>query len=348
MNDTGWRGIGIIVVLYLLFSGLTAAIAYLVGAPFVVLFKHTWLTLLVVFLYVGILGIIWDGALIYLGVVAGALSRRQPHRLFLSLLLDFTKRMRFFSCGFWPQLLLLATAFSIYGTGNITLISLTLNASATNWLDPLYWGIEEPLIRWLISFPINTQAWDLLYHSCWGIELFAFVALVVLGRDTRIVLQYCVSMILLFYVGRFAGVFNPVMGPAFYQPELFGYLSGSVTDSAMQSVREILEIGAQQATDKSGLLLGGVSANPSLHIGMVTLTSIWLASANRFTLLVTLPWVLLVWTSTVVLGWHYALDGVGGILLALCCALSTRWLLRRRGKALTNEDTVSLTSTGCR
>ena len=49
MNDTVWRGIGIIAVLYLLFSGVTAAIAYLVGAPYVFLFKHTWLMLLAAF-----------------------------------------------------------------------------------------------------------------------------------------------------------------------------------------------------------------------------------------------------------------------------------------------------------
>ena len=43
------------------------------------------------------------------------------------------------------------------------------------------------------------------------------------------------------------------------------------------------------------------------------------------------PWVLAVWTATVVLGWHYMLDGAGGIVLAAASILLTRWLLRVLG-----------------
>jgi membrane-associated phospholipid phosphatase len=29
------------------------------------------------------------------------------------------------------------------------------------------------------------------------------------------------------------------------------------------------------------------------------------------------PWICLTWLSTIMLGWHYALDGEGGILVAM-------------------------------
>ena len=87
--------------------------------------RSYYVMLLAAFLYVGILGIIWDGSLIYLGIAAGVLLRGHPQHNSLSRLIDFTRQRRFFACGFWPQLLLLVTAFTVYGTGNITLIRIT-------------------------------------------------------------------------------------------------------------------------------------------------------------------------------------------------------------------------------
>ena len=39
----------------------------------------------------------------------------------------------------------------------------------------------------------------------------------------------------------------------------------------------------------------------------------------------------LIWLATLALGWHYALDGVGGIALALLCVPVTRWYARLFG-----------------
>jgi membrane-associated phospholipid phosphatase len=76
-------------------------------------------------------------------------------------------------------------------------------------------------------------------------------------------------------------------------------------------------------------LLGGVSAMPSLHIAMVGLTAYWLGVGNRKTMFFAVPWVLTVWASTVMLGWHYALDGAGGLVLAAGAIAATSWLVKR-------------------
>ncbi len=67
---------------------------------------------------------------------------------------------------------------------------------------------------------------------------------------------------------------------------------------------------------------------------MVSLTVYWLAASSRKTLLVGVPWLLAVWTSTALLGWHYVMDGAGGILLAIACIGVTRRLLARLGHGL--------------
>ena len=322
------HSIRLLLSLYIICTLITIIIAYYFGAPFVFLFKHVGEALLSVLFYIGFLGIAWDGLLIYLGLIFKFWLRWISYNKGVSQILSTTKKIRFFSRGVFALILILISSFIIYGTGNITLISLQLIGSTTEWRDSFFWAIEEPAFRWITNLPIDVGAWDMLYHSAWPIELFAVFVLILMGRNLKIVLSYCVSMILLFYVGRFLGVLNPVMGPAFFKPELFTYLSGSVTEIVMQSVADIMAIEPEQAKERSGILLGGVSAMPSLHLGMVTLTSFWLALEKRATLFITIPWVLLVWISTIVLGWHYIMDGAGGILLGLICVWLTQRLLQ--------------------
>jgi membrane-associated phospholipid phosphatase len=99
----------------------------------------------------------------------------------------------------------------------------------------------------------------------------------------------------------------------------------------MQLVAGIFAQSPENAVKQGGVLLGGVSAMPSLHVGMVSLTAYWLAIARRWTCYITVPWVVLVWSSTVLLGWHYILDGASGIVLAACCVGLTRWYFRPSG-----------------
>ena len=297
----------------------TAALASLVtwlaaaaiGAPFDPLLRHTGLILLLALGYVLALGCLWDATL-----VGGALALRRDAR-------GCWQRRGFFSLGAWPLLLLLPAVYSVIATSNIALMSLHLLHQAPNWRDPTLWSIESPLLTRLTAWTTNVQAWDILYQGCWLLELLGVFLLIVTTRHLRSVTQLCLSFILLFYVGRLAGLVNPVMGPAFYKPELYGFLDGTVSQTMMQSVFEVMSTPPGEV-QPSAALLGGISAMPSLHVAMVALTAYWLAAARRWTLYGTVPWVLGVWVATVVLGWHYALDGLCGFALAAFCIYVAR------------------------
>ncbi|SFN18321.1 PAP2 superfamily protein [Formivibrio citricus] len=314
---------------YAICMSLTYLISQFVGAPFSLWFNDGHFVVVAAFFFLVFFGVIWDGALILLGVICENLQRRQMFSGIGRITVETVRKFRFFTCGLTPLVLIVLTAFALLGTSNITLISLKLLGPVTSWRDPYLWEIEKDVLLWLTRLPINVTAWDTLYHGCWPIEFFAAFVLVLLGRGARLVLYYCVSMIVLFYIGRLLGVVNPVMGPAFFKPELFGYLDHSITRQAMQLVSSVMAQPPEQAIEHGGVLLGGVSAMPSLHVAMVAVTSYWLAAAKRWTLVVTVPWVLLVWSATVVLGWHYILDGAGGIALGSVSVVATNALLRR-------------------
>lgn len=336
----------IVGAVYAALTCVTALLASFVGSPFVLWFDDSSLLIGGLLLSLLLAGLVWDGGLIMLGLaVESGWRLRMLGRSPPPLTVETVRRIRFFNCGPGPIALLVVTGLAILGTSNITLMSLKLLTESTRWRDPLFWEIEGSLLERIAALPIDTAAWDRLYHSPWLIELCAAFALVVIGRGGRVVLHYCVTMILLFYVGRLLGMLNPVMGPAFYQPEIFAYLNGSLTGEIMQLVARIMATPPEDAARAGGLLLGGVSAMPSLHVAMVAATAYWLGIAGRWTLFVTVPWVLLVWASTVVLGWHYILDGAGGIALAALCIGLARQLLQRLGAPLVSSRFASETAT---
>jgi membrane-associated phospholipid phosphatase len=330
-KDRGLRSILIILTVYAATLLLTAGAAVIAESPFSLWFRDTPIVLLAVLIYIVILAVVWDGLLISIGLISETWHRGKPSGEGATITVESTRGARFFTCGPSPLIIIVMTAFVLLGTSNITLINLKLLGTITEWRDPFFWKIEGPIFEWLSRSSIHAGPWDKLYHSCWGTHLFAAFVLVLLGRSPRIVLHFCLSLILLFYVGRFLGIVNPVMGPAFFRPELFGYLSGTITEIAMHRVAAIQTISPERAVEAGGVLLGGVSAMPSLHVAMVALTAYWLATAKRWTLFITVPWVLLVWASTVILGWHYILDGAGGVILAAACIWATHWGLRAHG-----------------
>lgn len=326
------KALGIIAAVYASGMLASALFAAAFGSPFTLWFGDTEILLVAMLGVLLTLGIVWDGTLVSIGLASEALPQGLTGGRFRPTV-ESLRSARFFTCGPLPIAMMALTALAILGTSNITLLNMELLRETTHWRDAFFWRLEAPLLTRLQYMAIDAAAWDRLYHSAWGIEMLAAFALVVVGRGPRIVLHFCVSMILLFYIGRLLGVLNPVMGPAFYQPELFRHLDGSATSTAMKMVADVLAQTPEQAMSRGGILLGGVSAMPSLHVAMVATTAFWLAVADRRTMFVTVPWVLAVWASTVVLGWHYILDGAAGIVLAAASIWITRVVLQHFGMA---------------
>ena len=142
-----------IVGLHLVATAATAALAALLDAPFVPWFKDTPLLLLALLAALTLMGIVWDGSLVAIAIAAQALWKRLGRPPPLSV--ERVRSIRFFSCGALPILLLLATAFSVLGTSNSTLMSLRLLETTTQWRDAALWAIEAPLLARLADVAVD-------------------------------------------------------------------------------------------------------------------------------------------------------------------------------------------------
>jgi membrane-associated phospholipid phosphatase len=114
-----------------------------------------------------------------------------------------------------------------------------------------------------------------------------------------------------FVLTRVTAIYFPTQGPVFFMPDMFS-LSGTISAETQNALARYMAGEIRQ----NGLL-PGTMAMPSLHVAMPFLVTVLLARELPRTLWLTVPWFVLNWASTVFLGWHYAVDGLGGVLIAL-------------------------------
>lgn len=68
-------------------------------------------------------------------------------------------------------------------------------------------------------------------------------------------------------------------------------------------------------------------AMPSLHVGLTWLAASYHISLSRHVWPLVGLWLTTTWASTIILGWHYVLDGLGGILVAIIALKAVKPLL---------------------
>jgi len=317
----------------ILFSmyGMTRA----AGVTFTLWFDDMTGTLLAYLMLFVFSGLLWDGVLILVPLAfRSPLSRFFPAVLSSAPLHSFGwRKIGFLPLGVWPCAILMMTLYAVLATSNLARLYFKLIGGVTVWHDPLLWSIEGPILSRLTGGSANVLFWGVVYESLWAWMSIVFFVVVVFGRRHGLVLRFCVSMVMLFYIGRLLGVLIPVMGPAYYYPDFFGYLDGT---PASVGIREVLDVYALAGLDihhDSAWLLGSSAPTlPSLHVGIAAITSFWLAIVFRWTLLISVPWFTLNWVSTILLGQHYILDGLGGMVLAAGCVWGVNQGFGRLGK----------------
>jgi membrane-associated phospholipid phosphatase len=190
------------------------------------------------------------------------------------------------------------------------------------WHDAALWNLERDLFGVLLASRFNVPAfWDTVYFMVWS-GLFLGSSLLFVTGQKRAFFLLTTSLVWSYVLTRVFAIYFPTQGPVFFRPDLFN-LSGTISADTQRA----LALYMAGEIPQNGLL-PGTMAMPSLHVGMPFLLTCLLATRLPGTLWLTVPWFLLNWASTVFLGWHYAIDGLGGIAVALV-ALGLAWVQQR-------------------
>ena len=191
----------------------------------------------------------------------------------------------------------------------------------TTWYDANLWALEGTLFHFLKESLIDVpKFWDSVYFAYWPYLMFVYCTLYRLRRFHDLT-NVTIATVLCYFMTRWLAIQYPTAGPAFYQPGLF-----DLSDTVSGAVQKWLVLYMQGNVAQNGFIPGTMGM-PSLHIGITVIAAWFLARHVRWTLWISVPWIWLTWLSTVMLGWHYVLDGVGGIAVATVAVLAARGML---------------------
>ena len=180
-----------------------------------------------------------------------------------------------------------------------------------------------------LAHPSITVAMDWFYHRFWAVLLLSAFACGAWFRPSALRRQYLLSFVLVFlFVGTVAALALSSAGPAYYarvvgpsSPDpyapLLSYLQSVNARDGLLAVRG--QEGLWYAYTHDVEALGfGVSAMPSVHVASATLIALFGFGIARPIGVVLALIAVCVFVASVALGWHYALDGYVGAILAYC------------------------------
>ena len=208
-----------------------------------------------------------------------------------------------------------------FGITSAQSLSEYYRVNVNTWHDADLWALEASFFYFLKGSLIDVSVfWDRVYFAYWPYLMLVFCVLYRL-QGLYDLATLTIATVFCYFFTRGVGLQYPTAGPAFYQPELFD-LSGTVSAAA----QEWLTLYMNGKVPQNGFIPGTMGM-PSLHIGVTVMAAWFLARHVKWTLWLSVLWICLLWLSTLMLGWHYALDGVGGIVVALVAVLAARGML---------------------
>ena len=177
----------------------------------------------------------------------------------------------------------------------------------------------ERLASWRsVAHPQITRQLDIVYTKLfeqqWWSFLFFFGA-----RDYLSGRRYILAIFLAYVVGSACYFIAPSLGPIYFRPDLFADCVKLAPDSARLVRLLAYNTGLTQAGVSHTIgPFGYIAAFPSLHVGIALIVALAMRRSPTMTLLNGFA-VVLTFIATIVLGWHYAIDGIFGAVLGASC-----------------------------
>lgn len=218
--------------------------------------------------------------------------------------------------------------------------------------DELFWNIDSLLFLGLSPNVLFVNLLDqspLLRFIDWGYGyLFFFSVLISFPlflphTDERLRVSFITANVLLWSAGAWLYLALPSLGPAYRFYEVWDAVRQQFPVSMywqkhlFDNYQMVLKI-PEGTIDPRFSVFKGVGAFPSLHVGFQTLFALYLGTLSRGAGFVAWLLVFVTFLGSVVTGWHYLVDSIAGLLLALAIfLLMSRVVLPLRADAPTGD-----------
>lgn len=168
------------------------------------------------------------------------------------------------------------------------------------------------------------------WYGLWVSTVFNTLTFWVAGLDARHRRRILLSSVLFWTLGSWIYMAVPALGPIYLAPRTFDAVIHEMPGAQGgqqvlgENYQRIME-GMRQGRLRQFNPTRGIAAMPSLHVGAHFLFFLW---ARRRARPLVVPFALataLTFLGSILTGWHYAVDGYVGMLLAWVCYRIGRW-----------------------
>ena len=227
--------------------------------------------------------------------------------------------------SFWIGLVRIAVAMSLLGTAHL-LFKLYLPLLNPSNFDPalavldrvLGWGaLPVERLAFLPGAPAVLGAFDFIYSNLYYFLVWGGVLVFFVGLEGDLRLRFFDGFALLWQAGLLLYFLFPAWGPVFVLPATFEPLLAHMPATVRtQTVlfKETLAVTLGQLDFPVRFF--GLAAFPSLHMAVMTFYALWARSVGRVWVWWNAVFAGLILIGSVLTGYHYLVDGLGGAALA--------------------------------
>jgi hypothetical protein len=208
--------------------------------------------------------------------------------------------------------------------------------------DSVLWNVDRamffghsPNIFFVDLFSTSLRFFDWTYANVFIASLNIASIYFVSDPDDRVRIGFTNSNTLMWLAGAWLYMLVPSLGPAYRFPSIWLPLSAALANT--QQLQRILMNNYQHVLHNQQVnILFGIAAFPSLHVAFEMLVTLWMR--GRWRLLFGLITVL-IFLGSIITGWHYLIDSIAGLVLAVASYLLIAIPQRRKMFATANAPT---------
>lgn len=217
------------------------------------------------------------------------------------------------------------------------------------YLDPLFADMDRAihggdawaLVRPVVETPLAVFAINIAYHLWFFLFYGALALAAVMVGDVRLRNQFLTAFVLSWIIlGLIVATQMSSVGPVYFA-DFYPHLANPYAEQ-MNLLRAANEHFPIWALDVQAMLLegardpakatmgGGISAMPSLHVAVSVLMALFAQRVSRWLGVAAWIFAAVIMLGSVVLAWHYAVDGYLSAILTPMVWIAAGWLTRPR------------------
>ena len=204
------------------------------------------------------------------------------------------------------------------------------------WDRALHFGVDPyQMVMGSIGTPTATTVVNAFYHGWLFLVYFGVLAACYTKVDRAKAYTYLVAFVLTWFIGgNVLATLLSSAGPVYY--EALGF--GSTFTPLLDTLNEFNQVSPVWALNVHEMLwegyvadgrARGISAMPSMHVASSALLMFYAYSWKRWAGHLMAVFFIVIMIGSVMLAWHYAIDGYLGFVIAIICWKIARLLVAR-------------------